>query len=478
MRQKIREYQKLSEALEPDESVRKELLDPVIAYTEEFLNDLFGSNAYHTPKSDYPSSLGIGSSCNMKESIDVLAEFVDHNGINPASGGHLGYIPGGGIFASALGDYLAAITNRYSGLKFANPGAVKIEHELVDWSKKVVGYPDSALGNLTSGGSIANLIAITTARDHHKIEKERIEKSVIYLTQQTHHCVQKALNIAGLKNCHLRYVRVDTSFKMSLEDLSYCIDNDKSDGLIPFMVVGSCGSTDTGAIDPLEEISTICKKNNLWFHVDAAYGGYFALCGEFRSKLKGLENSDSMVMDPHKTLFLPYGSGIVLIRDGKSLYNSFHYSANYLQDAGISYDNISPADLSPELTKHFRGLRMWIPLKLYGEKVFSSALYEKHLLTQYFYTEVQKLGFEVGPEPELSVCIYRYNATNQDLNQFNASLVKAIQEDGRIFVSSTTINDEFWIRTAIVCFRTHIETIDLYLEILQAKTSLLESRFD
>jgi glutamate/tyrosine decarboxylase-like PLP-dependent enzyme len=410
----------------------------------------------------------------LDEVLKVLGENIHTCGINPASGGHLGYIPGGGIYPAALGDYLAAVTNQYAGIFFADPGAVRIENMLLRWMCKLVGYPDTALGNLASGGSIANLIAFVAARDFKKITSEKVRRSVIYLTEQVHHCVHKAIRIGGMAEAQVRYVPMDERFRMDSEALGKMVEQDLSDGLNPFLVVASAGTTDTGAMDPLDKIAAVCQEHNLWFHVDAAYGGFFLLADvenldgtTVKSSFKGIEKSDSVAIDPHKGLFLAYGLGAVLIKNIQAVMQSHYYRANYMQDTFSFTEELNPADLSPELTKHWRGLRMWLPLQLYGLQPFKAALEEKIWLCRYFYGEIQKLGFEVGPYPELSVCIYRYVPVGGDANDFNRRLVEYIHRDGRIFVSSTTINGEIWLRLAVLCFRTHLREIDLLREIFK-----------
>ena len=249
---------------------------------------------------------------------------------------------------------------------------------------------------------------------------------------------------------------------------------DKTNRLLPFLVVASAGTTDTGAIDPLDEIGSIAKKHELWYHVDGAYGGFFMLTAEGKEKLRGIEQSDTLVIDPHKTLFLPYGSGVVLAKNRSQLNASHFYAANYMQDTIGATEEVSPADVSPELTKHFRGLRLWLPLKLLGLKPFRACLEEKLLLAKYFYEKIQQLGFEVGPEPQLSVVTYRYVPQKGDADEFNKKLVEEVQKDGRVFISSTLLHGKFTLRAAIVSFRTHLQTIDLLLEVLKDKVKLLE----
>ncbi|MCH7681718.1 amino acid decarboxylase, partial [candidate division KSB1 bacterium] len=244
--------------------------------------------------------------------------------------------------------------------------------------------------------------------------------------------------------------------------------------LNPWLVVDSAGTTETGAVDPRKEIGDIAERQDLWFHIDGAYGAFFILCDEAQEILQGMETSDSIVMDPHKGLFLPYGSGALLVKDRQKLLDTHYYMPNYLQDTLNSRDELSPADLSPELTKHFRGLRLWLPLKLLGLAPFRACLEEKIWLARYFYEKVQEIGFEVGPYPDLSVVTYRYIPKHGDVNEFNQKLVQEIHKDGRIFISSTIIDDNITLRLAALAFRTHLNTIDLTLEILKERVKFLE----
>lgn len=480
LREKIAYFEKKARELEPDHEQRVVLQKKVFEITDHFLNDLENMPAYVGPEKFSIDSLKgeFGSPVSDDEVIREIKESVDVAGINPASGNHLGYVPGGGIYASALGDYWADVTNRYSGIYFADPGAVKIENELIRWMTSLIGYPDEAWGNLASGGSIANLTAIIAAREAHKITPEKIRQSVIYLTDQTHHCIVKALNIAGLHYAIIRKVPLDKQLKMDANELKSMIALDLESGKTPFLVVSTAGTTDTGVIDPIEKIDLIAKRNNIWHHVDAAYGGFFLLADFCIDKLKAMKMADSIVMDPHKSLFLPYGLGIVMVRDRKHLINAFSYQANYMQDAVLDEKEISPADVSPELTKHFRGLRMWLPLKLYGLEPFRASLEEKHYLAQYFYEELIKIeGFEIYQPPELSVVMFRYNVKDLDAESFNKELVQEIHRDGKIFLSSTTFDGNFWLRVAVLVFRTHKTAIDLALKIIKEKSEyLLENK--
>jgi aromatic-L-amino-acid decarboxylase len=308
-----------------------------------------------------------------------------------------------------------------------------------------------------------------TARDAHGLKSADFPKAVVYSSSQTHHSIDKALRITGLGEAQVRRVAIDDRFRMRAEVLEQTIAADRKQGLRPWLVVAAAGTTDTGAVDPLEPIGAICAREGCWLHVDAAYGGFFLLTEQGRTALKGLEQSDSVVLDPHKGLFLPWGAGIVVVRNGKALAAAHHSSGHYMQDAMKSPGELSPADLSPELTKHFRALRMWLPLVLLGVKPFRAALDEKLLLARYFRQEIEAVGFEVGPPPDLSIVTFRWarpGASLEQQNRDNEAIVDGVRRDGRIFLSSTMLDGRFTLRMAALGFRTHRRTIDLALKIL------------
>lgn len=471
MIEKIRELEKISKLLDPGENQRNKWSSEVLDYSNTFINELDTTKAffYSDEKGKGLSNLDIEEEATgLASLLDSTKKNIDQVGINPASGGHMGYIPGGGLYPSALGDFIAAVSNRYAGVFFAAPGAVRLENMLIRWMCRLMGYPYTAAGNLTSGGSIANLMALVTAREAHNLKARNFHKSVIYLSEQAHHSILKAIKIAGLSEAQIRYIPLDEKLRLSSSELEKAIIKDMELGLMPFFINASFGTTNTGAIDPINAIAHIAKKYNLWFHIDAAYGGFFKLVNKLNSKFEGIQKADSITLDPHKTLFLPFGTGTVLIKNKELLLKAYQYLADYMQDTVDADEEISPADISPEQTKHFRGMRLWLPLKLFGLKPFRAALEEKLSLAQYFYKEIKKVkGFEVGPEPELSVAIFRFVPSEGNADSFNKKLIQAIQKDGRIFLSSTNINDVFWIRIAVVSFRTHLVHIELLLDIIK-----------
>ncbi|MFB9862525.1 pyridoxal phosphate-dependent decarboxylase family protein [Rufibacter immobilis] len=478
----LRHLENLSQTLEPNFAERALVQTAVEQYLQSFLTQLpslpsytaqpeMGGGLLESPIAEEPVP--------VEEALQLLKTQVDTPGLNPASAGHMGYIPGGGLYYAGLGDYLAAVTNRYAGLFYSAPGAVRMENMLLRWMAGIIGFPEDAAGNLTSGGSIASLIALATARDAHQISAALIPKAVVYTTAHAHHCLDKALRIAGLGECPVRHIAMDAQFRLRPDALEETIAQDKSAGFTPWIIIASAGTTDVGAVDPLPQIATIAQRHQLWFHVDAAYGGFFALAPSGLPILKGIEQADSVVMDPHKGLFIPYGLGAVLIKNRQQLAHTHHYQANYMQDTLSATEEASPADLSPELSKHFRGLRLWLPLKLHGVAAFRSALEEKLLLAQYAYQRLQELkSFETPVVPALSVVIFRYLPSEGfDANTFNQRLIRAVQVDGRVFLSSTMLGNNFMLRMAILSFRTHQTTVDLALQILQEKATELEENW-
>ena len=478
MLNKIRQLEQLSTGLEPSAIQRADMTTLAIDYAESFLSRLPDMNTFEADSGrskalEQPFSEQAGDFPGLLKMLDTA---LIHEGINAASGGHMGYIPGGGMYPSALGDFLADVTNRYSGVSFAAPGAAKMEQQLVKWMTELVGFPANSGGDLTSGGSIANLSAIVTARETMGIRARDVENSCVYMTADTHHCVDKSLRAAGLAECKKHWVPMDDHFRMDVSALEQLILEDKAAGLRPWLIIASAGTTDTGAVDPVDAIAELADRHGLWLHADAAYGGFFLLCEEGRQVLRGLDKAHSIVLDPHKGMFLPYGSGAVLVRDVKWLAQAQAYQADYMQDVTTIEGHYSPADLSLELTRPFRGLRFWLPLKLFGLAPFRAALAEKIWLARYFHEQLESTsGWEVGPYPELSVVTFRYVPEKGDADTFNERLVEAVQADGKVFISSTQINGKFVLRLAVLHFRTHLDRVDYVLELLKRLAGELDS---
>jgi aromatic-L-amino-acid decarboxylase len=349
-----------------------------------------------------------------------------------------------------------------------------MEVQAIDWLRELVGYPNTAKGLLTSGGSMSNLIAMWTARRERLADDLRDAR--IYFSTETHHSVHKAALLAGFAPHHLRELPVDARWRLRVDALEAAIRADREAGLRPFLVVASAGTTNTGAIDPVPEIADLCREFGLWLHVDGAYGGFFRLVPGGEKLLPGLERADSLVLDPHKGLFLPYGTGCLLVRDGEALRRAHAFGAGYLQDLEHPADAVSFNDWSPELSRDFRGIRLWLPLQLYGVAAFRDNLREKLELTRWAYEELrEEPGFECLDEPQLSVLPFRYVPERGDANAFNAQLLRRVNDRRRVYISSTMLDGRYVLRFCVLSFRTHGDRMAMAVEDVVAAARELAS---
>ena len=464
LRGRIERLREAAAPLEPDSAGRRALggqaVAPAVAYWDQ-VETASSNRPWSEVFSNRLDPEFTEGGRDLQSVLDYVGACVEAPGFATTSPRFMAYIPGGGVPFAALGDLLAATSNKYSGFASASPGAVRIENACVAWLASVVGFPAEAAGTLTSGGSIANLTAVVAAREARDPEGG----GAIYLTRFAHYCVDKALRIAGRGRSPRRVIATDDAHRMSVEALEEAMEQDRRNGVRPWLVVASAGTVDTGAIDPLHEIAELCRRHGAWLHVDGAYGGLFALCDEGREKLRGIDQADSVALDPHKTLFLPYGTGAALVRDGKLLQDAFSASGEYIRPLGESEVGPSPADLSPELTRHFRALRLWLPLQVAGIAAFRAAQSEKLALANYFHARLKEIGgFDAGPEPQLSVVAFRYLPRNGDADAFNERLMQHIQQEGRVMMSGTRIDGTYYLRCAILSFRTHLDHVDDAIE--------------
>ena len=460
LRAEIERHRERTRPLEPDSSQRRELGGQALDHALRFLDRVEDAPSLRPADEAFAQHLETEFTEQGRDPasvLDYIGMCIEKPGIATTSPRFMGYIPGGGLFHSALGDMLAAASNKYSGFAPAAPGAVRIENACTSWLASVIGYPETAAGTLTSGGSLANLTAMVAARD----ARDADGGGAVYLTRFAHHCVDKALHIAGRGRSPRRVIATDANYRMSIEALEQALEEDRRNGVHPWLVVASAGTVDTGSIDPLPEIAELCRRYGVWFHVDGAYGGLFSLCDEGKAKLRGIAQADSVALDPHKTLFLPYGTGAALVRNGQHLLGAFSASADYIKPFSETDVGPSPADLSPELTRHFRAMRLWLPLQIAGVAAFRAAQSEKLALARYFYARLSELdGWDPGPAPDLSVVAFRYLPTSGDADEYNERLIKHVQDEGRVMLSGTRIDGRYYLRCAILCFRTHLEHVD------------------
>jgi aromatic-L-amino-acid decarboxylase len=406
----------------------------------------------------------------LDEVLDLLFDRAVPLSLNTAGPGYLAYIPGGGLLHAAVGDLIADAVNRYVGVWIAAPGMVQLEANVVRWFCEIAGYPPGSGGFLTSGGSLANFTAVVTARFDRL--GDRLERGTIYASDQTHSSVLKAARLAGFPEASVRIVPSDETFRIRVDLLEERIAADRRAGREPFLLVGNAGTTNTGAVDDLQALADLAQREGLWFHVDAAYGGFFNLTERGRALLRGIERSDSVVLDPHKTLFFPYGTGSLLARDAAKLEAAHALSADYLPEMGRAFDLVDFCQLSPELSRPPRGLRVWLALKLCGIDAFARALDEKLDLARWAADRLREIeGIEIVAEPQLSTLAFRLlkpGLGGAELNGLNRRLLDLINQRRRVYLTGTMLGERFVLRICVVSFRTHLDRMEQALEDIRA----------
>src|SRR5918995_1250074 len=372
----------------------------------------------------------------------LLAEFAAAAApaIETAGPGYLAYVGGGGLYSSALAEFVARAFNRYSGFAAFAPGLVALEDSTLRWLVGEFGLPATGAGLLTTGGSMATLTAVVAAR----VDRlgDDFGAGTVYVTEFTHRSLAKAARVAGLRADQIRLVPTDADLRMDPEAAAAMIASDRAAG-------------------------------RRWFHVDAAYGGFFHLTGRGRTRLAGIGAADSIVLDPHKGLFLPHGTGVLLVRDGATLRHAYAADGHYLQDLAGGDDLPDYADLGPELTRDYRGLRLWLPLHLHGVGAFPAPQDEKLDLAAFAHAELAATpGLEAPWAPDLSTVAFRLRDGTADEQR---ALLARVNASGRVFISSTLVEGRVTLRLCIITFRTHrdrvAEAVDIVREAAVAVTA-------
>ncbi|MCP4808355.1 MAG: decarboxylase [Proteobacteria bacterium] len=373
----------------------------------------------------------------------LLAQITDQivpTSLNTASPGYLAFIPGGGLPHAAVADLITGVTNRFTGIWMPAPGLVQTEIAVLRWMCGWVGYGSEAGGTLTSGGSLATLSAFVAAR-------ERGFRRV-YTTELVHHCAAKAARIADMP---VTIVPMDSEHRMRPDAI----------GDEPGVVIASAGTTALGNVDPIAELADSCEGRH-WFHVDGAYGGCFVLTERGRRALAGIERADSILLDPHKGLFLPYGTGALLVKDRSALREAFRSEASYLPDPVDGDDFWDFTDLGPELSRPTRGLRLWLPLKMHGVGAFRDALDEKLDLAEDAARRVAALPHvRMVAGPDLSLFAFRIEPPGHpDHDGLTRRVLARVNQKQRVFLTGATVGGAFVGRVCVLSFRTHQDRID------------------
>jgi aromatic-L-amino-acid decarboxylase len=379
--------------------------------------------------------------------------------------GYMAYIPGGGIFPAAIADLVADTTNRFTGTRFASPPLVALEASVLDWFREWMGFPPGTRGVFTTGGSMANFNAIVCAREQ-RVGAD-IRRGVLYTSTQAHHSIGKAARLAGILADRVRLLPVDGDFRMRVDALEQAVADDRAAGLVPFMVASAAGTTNTGAVDPLEALSRVCAREGLWHHVDGAYGAFFHACPELRPILAGLSRADSITLDPHKGLFLPYGTGALLVRDGAALRRVHASTAAYFPDRDDD-DLYDPSLYGPDLSRGFPGLRVWLTIKLFGAARLRAAIAEKRRLACAAAERIAALpGVVMAAAPQLSLFAFyvaRPGGTVEEENAATRDLLHSVAARGRVYLTGCLHEGRFLARVCVLSFRTRAAHVDHCVE--------------
>ena len=394
----------------------------------------------------------------LEEALALLKPAIEAS-FNTAGPGYLAFIPGGGIPSAGIADLVACLSNRFVNVTAAAPALARLEGITLAWLAELMGFPRTAGGIFTTGGSLSNFAAVVAAREA-KLGED-FHDGVIYASTETHASMAKAARLAGFPRRALRAVPVDARLRLDADALEAAIREDRAAGRRPFLVVANAGTTNTGAVDPLGSCVAIGREHGLWVHADGAYGGFFRLVPEGARLLAGIEDCDSISLDPHKTMFLPYGTGVLLVRDPKTLERAHATEASYLQDVAAAAGQTNFTDLSPELSRDFRGLRVWLPLVVHGVARFRAELEEKLALARHAADRLAAEPlFKLVDRPQLSVVAFVARPPSGDPDAFGEEVLRRVNARRRVFLSSTRLEGRYVLRLCMVSFRTHQDRVD------------------
>lgn len=421
---------------------------------------------------------------------EFMREVLPYAGGN-AHPGFMGWVQGAGTPVGMLAEMLAAGLNANLGGRDHMP--IEVERQIVRWMGEIFGFPESASGLFVTGTSMANLIATVIARDVALGFEVRAcgvvangKKLTAYASNAVHGCVAKAMDISGVGSDALRLIATDERGRIDLDSLEETIEQDRRAGFAPFLVVGTAGTTDTGAIDDLDELAEICAHQKIWFHVDGAYGALAMLAPELAPRLKGLERADSLAFDFHKWGQVPYDAGFLLVRDGVLHRKAFAASAAYLQreQRGMAGGSSWPCDYGPDLSRGFHALKTWFTLKVYGTEALGKTIAGTCELARYLEERiVETVELELMVAVELNIVCFRYRSAffaetgEIESDHINREIVIELQESGSVAPSSTILRGRFCIRAAIINHRTSRAEIEMLIEQTLALGRALESNY-
>lgn len=383
-----------------------------------------------------------------------------------------GYVQSPGTALAAFADLLASTLNANLTVWRSAPAPVELERLTIDWVRQILGFNAEAGGLFVSGGSMANLAAIATARQAENRSSARLR---MYASSETHFSIAKAAALLGIGRENVRHVAVDKHFKIRTDDLVAKINADVEAGYVPFCVVANAGTVNTGAVDPLAEIREVANRFQLWMHVDGSYGAFAVLAKSARGLFAGLEQADSIALDPHKWLYLPVDVGCVIYRAPETAQATFAHDAEYTRIIGEEADEAFAFwDYGPELSRRFRALKVWMLLKGVGLHSLGEAIESNLACARYLESLVRASNdFEMVAPVELSIFCFRHvpshlrSESPQAIDEFNERLLIALQRDGNSYLSNTTLGGRFALRGCVLNYRTTLRDMEILLDDLR-----------
>ncbi|MEX0735311.1 MAG: aminotransferase class I/II-fold pyridoxal phosphate-dependent enzyme [Steroidobacteraceae bacterium] len=376
------------------------------------------------------------------------------------------FVPSAPTWPGVIADYLAAGYNIFQGTWLGSAGPSQLELVVIDWFRRWVGYPETAGGLFTSGGSAAILDALVAARE----QAGAPERPAIFLSDQTHSAVERAARIIGVRPEGIVRVPSDDQYRLPVAALVKAVASAQGAGFTPIAVCTNAGTTNSGAVDPLREIAAYCADQEIWLHVDAAYGGFAVLCDRGSRLLDGMELADSISLDAHKWLFQPFEAGCVLVRDVATLVRAFSVNPEYLQDTQLGLEQVNFADRGYQLTRSFRALKVWMSIQTFGLAHFRDAIARViEFADQAGRLVLATEGLELLSPPSLGVLCFRYRPqgarwTAERIERLNEALQARVIESGAAMISSTRLRGTYSLRLCIMSHQTTWDDVRVTIE--------------
>lgn len=390
------------------------------------------------------------------------------------------YVMTGGTQVSILAEMLASTINQNVSKWHLAPGIIEIEKRVMQWLGQFIGFSQQASGVLVSGGSAANLTGLTVARnilfEKYEVREQglfHLKPITVYASDEVHGCMDKSVELLGIGNNQLRKIETNPDYTINLDALQKQIEKDLANGMEPFCLIGNAGTVNTGAIDPLNALSDIARKYNMWFHVDGAYGGLAAAIDDVKVQYKGIEKADSVAIDLHKWLYQPFEAGCTLVKNWEQLSKSFQKSATYLATITGKEERFDYNDYHFQLSRNAKALKIWMTFKAYGTARLKQMMEKDVALTKYLHEILEQTGdFEICTEASLGIVCFRYigahdSSDQRSIDELNNTIVGALEEDGRVFITGTILHNRPVLRACLINHRKQKRHVDFLVDTIR-----------